>query len=225
MFKHPFTCTIAGPSQSGKTVFLLKLLKALPCYVHPTPTRVVWCYGIENEQQMKKIQACATHLPIEFIRGLPESMDTFSPEDNNLLILDDLMQDAGKNDYIAELFTKGSHHRNLSIFLVLQNIFHQACKMRDIHTSTNYMVLFKNPRDWSQVLYLERQCFPYFKKYLVSAYQQACERPHGYLIIDLRQDTPDDARLITGVFPPETPIAYVPIKNASKNHCQSVRFR
>lgn len=213
-FQHPFTCTISGPSQSGKTIFLQKLLKALPAYIYPTPTRIVWCYGIENEAQMRKIQACSL-LPIEFIEGLPENMDMFSPEDNNLLIIDDLMNHASKINQIADLFTKGSHHRNLSIFLVLQNIFHQGSGMRDIHTSTNYMVLFKNPRDCSQIQFLERQCFPTFKKYLVQAYQQACNRPYGYVIIDLRQDTSDNMRVLSGIFPPEPFVTFVPSTHAA----------
>ena len=48
------------------------------------------------------------------------------PEDI-LLVLNDLMAQSGKGKRIADLFTKESHHRNLSVIYIyiVQNIFHQ----------------------------------------------------------------------------------------------------
>jgi hypothetical protein len=209
-FKHPFTCTIAGPTQSGKTEFVKKLLKCLPYYVTPCPTKVFWAYGVHNETQFKSIQNICP-IPIEFIEGIP-SLSIFSSDERNLIIFDDLMHDAGKSKLISELFTKGCHHKNISVILILQNLFHQAKVMRDIHTSTNYMVLFKNPRDSSQITNLERQCFPLNPKFLRSAYEQACKLPYGYLVIDFHQTTPDLLRLSSGIFPPEITLIYKPCK-------------
>jgi GTPase SAR1 family protein len=43
-WKHPFTALIAGPTGSGKTVFVHKLLVHLPDMVDPTPEEIIWCY-------------------------------------------------------------------------------------------------------------------------------------------------------------------------------------
>jgi len=50
-------------------------------------------------------------------------------------ILDDLMMGAF-NKNVCELFTKGSHHRNLSVTVVTQNIFHKFSHTRDISLNT-----------------------------------------------------------------------------------------
>jgi hypothetical protein len=52
---------------------------------------------------------------IEFNKGIPEDIDKGDYLDisqRNLIVLDDLMAQSGKDKRIADLFTKGSHHRN-----------------------------------------------------------------------------------------------------------------
>ena len=44
-WKHPFTALIAGPTGSGKTVFVTKMLTHLAAMVEPTPEEIIWCYG------------------------------------------------------------------------------------------------------------------------------------------------------------------------------------
>lgn len=207
-FTHPFSCVIAGPSQSGKTVFLRKLLKGVHLFVDKPPENIIWCYGVQNDEQINSIKQ-SVNVPIEFVEGLPD-LNAFSLNQRNLLILDDLMADAGKNSEVASLFTKHCHHKNISVILVLQNLYHKASQMRDIHTSCNFLIIFKNPRDNAQIRYLEHQCFPEWKNYLTQAYAIACSRPYGYLAIDLMQTTPNDRRLMTGFFFPETFFYFIP---------------
>lgn len=208
-FQHPFTCVLAGPTQCGKTVWVQKLLKGLSTYVIPPPERIVWVYGVNNEKQFNTIKSIVAPSEVEFLENIP-STDMFSPEENNLLIIDDMMGVAGKSKSVADLFTKGCHHRNISVILILQNLFHQGSKMRDIHTSTNYLVLFKNPRDCSHLSYVQRQCFPNHKRFLFEAYKDACSKPYGYLLFDFHQESPEYSRVSTGIFPPQIPIVYEP---------------
>jgi hypothetical protein len=206
-FQHPFTCTVAGPSQSGKTVFVRNLLKALPFYVTPCPDRIVWAHGISNEKQFEQIKNAIHPRIVEFIDGIP-NLNDFNPNERNLLIIDDLMGDAGRSKSVADFFTKGCHHRNVSVILILQNLFHQGRVMRDVHTSTNYLVLFKNPRDTTQLSHLQRQCFPNSKNFLVEAYKMATSVPHGYLILDFHQNTPNQYRVCSNLFPPNELTVY-----------------
>lgn len=210
-FHHPFSCTVAGPSQSGKTVFVSKLLKALPVYVTPCPERLIWAYGIKNEKQFEFIKNLVHPRMIDFVEGIP-SLDSFNPDEKSLLIIDDLMGEAGKSKEVADFFTKGCHHRNVSVILILQNMFHQGPVMRDIHTSTNYMVLFKNPRDSAQLCHLQRQCFPSNKNFLLNAYKMATSEPYGYLIVDFHQTTPNQFRVCSNIFPPGEIFIYHPLK-------------
>ena len=55
---------------------------------------------------------------------------------------------------------KGSHHRNISIVYLTQNVFPQGRACRDIALNTQYLVLFNNPIDRQQVATLARRIYP-----------------------------------------------------------------
>ena len=74
---------------------------------------------------------------------------------------------------------------------------------------SHYLVVFKSPRDSSQVNHLARQMFPGHVKYMQEAFEDATKRPYGHLFCDLQPETPTDFRLRTNIFPRETQHAYV----------------
>ena len=82
--------------------------------------------------------------------------------------------------------------------------------MRTISLNAHYMILFKNPRDGSQITHLSKQMYPSRSKYMMEAYRDATSPPYGYLFIDLKPDTPEDMRLRSNIFPGEHTIVYVP---------------
>ena len=194
-FQHPFTCLVSGMTQSGKSEWIRRLLQSDK--IKPVPNRIVYCYGesIEFDKYNRE--------KIEFHRGLPrkELLDSFDSSVSNLLVLDDLMQEIDTaGDMISSLFTRKSHHRNLSVILSVQNLFHQNRYFRTISLNSSYIVIFKNPRDAAQIDHLSRQMFPRRGEIVREAFKQATERPHGYLLIDFKQNTPDIARLRTNIF-------------------------
>ena len=110
---------------------------------------------------------------------------------------------------MTNLFTKGCHHRNLSVIFILQNMFHRGKELRDMSLNSHYLVVFKSPRDSSQVNHLARQMFPGYVKYMREAFEPVKKRPYGCLFCDLKPETPTDFRLRTNIFPGETQYAYV----------------
>ena len=50
----------------------------------------------------------------------------FDVNKRNLIVFDDQMIDASKDKRIVNLFTRGYHHRNLSVIYIVQNLFHQG---------------------------------------------------------------------------------------------------
>jgi len=70
----------------------------------PSPQRTVWCYG-EWQHRFDSVPN------VEFIEGLHQR-ENFDGTQSTLLILDDLMNETNRS--VTDLFTKGSHHRNLS---------------------------------------------------------------------------------------------------------------
>jgi len=147
---------------------------------------------------------------INFVEGVLGDLESMiNPSLRNLVVIDDLMQELSNDPRITSLFTKGCHHRNLSAIFILQNIFHRGKELRDMSLNCHYLVLFKSPRDSRQINHLAKQMFPGYVKYIQESFQHATSRPYGYLLCDLKPETPTDFRLRTNVFPGETQYAYV----------------
>ena len=104
---------------------------------------------------------------------------------------------------VCDLFTKGSHHRNISVILITQNLFHQGRYCRDISLNAKYLVPLKYVRDKNQFIHLARQVYPENSNSLYKSYLDATQRPHGYFILDLSQDTNDFLRFRNNIFPAE----------------------
>lgn len=212
-FAHPFTMMVSGPSGCGKTTFISNLIKSIDLLIDKPIQKIIWCNN-ETNALPKKINFSN----IEYINGVPETVNNEMNEPI-LIILDDLMLDA-YNAKVCELFTKGSHHRNLSIILINQNVFHQGKFSRDISLNCKYLVLFKNPRDKSQIMPLARQIFPENTREFIRVYNDATSSPYGYLILDLTQDINDIFRFRSNIFNKYFTVCYCTQKQLQdKNLC------
>ena len=200
---HPFTCMVAGMTGSGKTVWVQSLLQQAQTVIDQPPERIIWCYSQWQNAYTQLLMMIPT---IEFVKGIPESLENDTYLDvniHNLIVIDDHMIEAGKDNRIVNQFTKGSHHRNLSVIYIVQNLFHQGKGNRSISLNSHYLVLFKNPRDKLQILTVAKQMYPSETAWFIKEYEEAVRRPYGYLFVDLRPTTPERCRLRTNVLPGE----------------------
>jgi hypothetical protein len=146
-FKHPFCMMVAGPSRSGKTQWVIDLLREKETRIHPVPLKIVYCYAHWQPKYGElKSFAPSTH----FNKGLPYA-SFFKQLEHCIIVIDDLMEVAMKDPNVMSIFTEGSHHRNVSVLFLSQNIFHQGKHSRTMSLNVQYMVLFKNARDKAQV--------------------------------------------------------------------------
>ena len=201
-WQHPFTCIVAGPTGCGKTTFVARLLRNASAMIDPPPERITWYYG--------EWQSAYENLDVPNMRleeGLPTSFDTDGKR--GLVVLDDLM--AETDGRVTNLFTKKSHHSDTSVIYLVQNLFPKNKESRTISLNSQYMVVFKNPRDASQLANLARQMYPGRGAFVQEAFADATASPYGYLLIDLKQNTPDDLRLRTSILPDDAhQFVYVP---------------
>lgn len=190
---HPFTMMISGPTGCGKTVWIRNLVNSINQVSKPIPTEIFYFYG---EYQT----IFETFKNTNFIKGLSETMmEKFDGSKPTLIIIDDLMIESASSKLISEIYTKGSHHRNLSIILLVQNLFIRGTESRNISLNSQYFVLFKNPRDQSIATNIARQMFPSKIKKFQAIYEEATKNPFSYLFIDLKPNTPNEIRLLTNV--------------------------
>ena len=159
-FQHPFTCCISGPSGSGKSVFVEKLLEHRFELIAPPVERVIWSLGVAQPALEKRW----TGRGVAFVEGLPD-LDRLC--ENSLIIIDDQMSETDVS--ISNLFTKGSHHNRVSVIYIVQNLFGKNKYMRTISLNSHYLALFKNPRDSSQSTHLGKQMYPGKLSYFQSA--------------------------------------------------------
>ena len=124
---------------------------------------------------------------IEFVKGIPTGLEQdpyFDVNKRNLIVFDDKMIDASKDKRIVNFFNRGSHHRNLSVIYIVQNLFYQGKGSRSISLNSHYLVLFKNPRDKLQILTLAKQVYPGQTDFFSNQYEEVVKRPFGYLLIE-----------------------------------------
>jgi len=70
--------------------------------------------------------------------------------------------------------------------------------------SIKYIVVFKNPRDGTQILHLARQIYPQNISSFHETYLEVCKDLRTYLFLDLTQSINDVLRFRTKIFPGET---------------------
>ena len=145
-FKHPATILLSGPTGCGKTRFVRRILEER--LIEPFPTRFIWVYG--NWQEDYDLVK-TTYPEIEFVQGYSDDIyGSLEHSDRNLLILEDQMGEESDTKSLANLFTKGSHHRNVTILYLVENLFDQGKSSRTVSLKSHYIVVFRNLRDQSQ---------------------------------------------------------------------------
>ena len=209
-FKSPFCAIVAGPSGSGKTVLIRGLLQYRASLFNRPPKLILWCYG----QMQAAYNEAVSGTNIIYFDGFPSKAELTSLKPD-LIVVDDLMGELSGDKEMSNLFTKFSHHMNIDVIFVVQNIFHHGKEMRTISLNSHYFILLKNPRDKRQAMVLADQTFPGNREFFMTAYNDAISVPYGYLLLDLKPDTPDCMRVRTRLVPSETikglfsPILYI----------------
>lgn len=210
-FEGPSTFSLSGTTGSGKTTWLYKLLShKKELFPSNTPHSILYCYGVWQdlfEQMEHNIEN------ITFNHGLPSQKQIDNLTSNkmhNIIIFDDLMNEVVKNSDIEQLFTRGAHHKKLTIIYLNQNMFCQGKNAKTINLNCHYLVLFKNPRDSSQIKRLGQQIYPGQSSVIVEAYKDCMHQPFGYLVIDLSPGADQKHSLRTNIFPGEDTIIYLP---------------
>jgi len=187
---------VCGPTMAGKSTFVHNLLQDKSMFDRP-PAAVYWYYGGDSADGLQgKGYILKSGLPDNFL-DIPR---------DSVVVLDDLMNEAKDHAGVTALFTKLVHHRNLFVINITQNFFENSRDTRTRRLNTQYVVMFKNPSDVTQIDVIGRQMYPGNSSFLPYANREATECPHSYLFFDLRQVTPEDFRVRSNLLPHEFPM-------------------
>jgi hypothetical protein len=182
---------VSGPTGSGKTSLVVDLIKDFKntMTINKDQIRVLYCYSVWQPLYDVKYSP-----DVEVIYHLGFCQD-FLDHKPDLIVVDDLMLELSKDKGLVELFTRTSHHNNVSIMFLTQNLFFQSKEMRTISLNCHYIILLKNPRDKLQVMTLGRQIFPFATAFFNQTYEESVKEPYSHLIIDMTSSCPDNQRL------------------------------
>lgn len=191
---------VCGPSKAGKSSWVIKLIENKSVLFKEEIAKIYWFYSVWQNTYTKLKEN-----GIIMVDGIQDD-DVTNIEANSIVVLDDLVMETENSRAVTSLFTKLVHHKNLFLLYITQNFYHQSKEARMRHLNSHYIVFFKNPRDKTQPSILARQMFPdrSVKEFSVM-FAKATDRPHGYLLIDLRQNAATEIRLRTNIFPDEYP--------------------
>ena len=187
---------VSGPTMSGKSTFVHNVLADPEIFSSP-PRAVYWFHGRDSDFGLKGRGYIVK-------QGLPESFSDIS--EGSVVVLDDLMDEAKDHPGVTALFTKLVHHKRLFVINITQNLFLNSKDTRTRRLNSQYMVMFKNPSDVTQIHTIGRQMYPGSGGFMTRANSNATKRPYGYIFIDLRQETPKDFRIRTRILKHEFPL-------------------
>ena len=142
--RHPFSLILAGPSRAGKSHFVRKLLAS--DLIHGNIEQILWLSGSEDVSMPTNVRH------VDSFDALEANLNGLS----TLIVMDDVGDDACSDQRVCNLFTKRSHHENISVVMILQNLFTPGKYSRSITQNSEYLIFFKNPRDGAIIDSLSR---------------------------------------------------------------------
>ena len=192
IFLHPFSMIVAGPSRCGKTYWVINLLLNAEERIKPSPEKIVYCYA----HWQPKYEVLKEHIDsVVWHEGMPSKL--FLDEISNaIVVLDDLMAESVNNSTLMGIFTERSHHQKISVILLMQNLYQQGKGSVSIQRNAQFLVLFKNPRDRSQIKTLAMQMFPDKWRKFLEKFEHETNKPRGKVILDFSSDTSDENRIV-----------------------------
>ena len=112
-----------------------------------------------------------------------------------VLVFDVLMEEGGQDKRVLDLFTKDSHHRNITVLYLTQDLFPPGKFSKTINRNAHYIVAFKNPRDQTGIRTILLQAFPDRWRQVLRLFKRITARPFGYLMLDVHPASDDRYRL------------------------------
>lgn len=136
----PFACFVVGCTGSGKSVTVLTWLKHADKVFKTKFKKIFYFYGSTHQNIFNDKKLSHVHFSNNL--SFMESVITkCHPSPGILVILDDLMHVTGENAIFQHLYTKGSHHLNISVINIVQNIFFRSKNFVTLKENSQYMFI------------------------------------------------------------------------------------
>ena len=194
--KENFKLFLSGPSRCGKTFFVADLLQNLGTISKYPPTVIIYVYKTWQWKfdEMKHL----VHVFLEDDENVVEKIKEYATGQSILVVFDDMINSKSLNT-LAPLFTVDGRHMNMSLVFLTQRMFVNDEYFRQISQNCDYFIVFKNPRNSSEIRTLAQQITP-GSLYLIKIYIEATKEPFSYLFINLTQECESEVKYLSQIF-------------------------
>jgi hypothetical protein len=178
--KLPFRMCIVAPSGSGKTNFLINLLKLFSCGDKGTFSTITIITKNADEPLYKWVQSVCEQIIIkEGLSNTPQ-LDKFDKNKNHLVVWDDLV--LSKDLSMVENYYIRARKLNVSVIFISQS-YYRIPKI--IRNNCSYMVLLKLSGDREVNMILKEFGLGVSKEELIALYEYATKQKFSPLLIDM----------------------------------------
>lgn len=206
----PFTMLVAASSNSGKTKLVRDLVVNNMLTMDKRIDELVWLHhkNAKDEELIRDITG-SMNIPVRFIEGYPDgeisdsSLFTADSKQLKCLVIDDIVHNAIRSPSFTELFTIISHHENMIVIGILQNLYaytpSQRQQINNIIRNCSYLVLFPERRSLAACRQIATAYFSGEQYRLLEPFKAVMKDSaarYQYLVIDfLNQDEDMQVRL------------------------------
>ena len=201
----PSTILVLGPTNSGKTALVSKLIERWTSVTNSGDPidKLVICYGGKYQDAYEEmLDSLDPSSEGEIHCNFPRNL-SWNSNRTNVLILDDIFgEELKKNVELERIFCVDSHHEKVTCILILQDLTCQSQTIRTCLRNAQYIFLTPSSKNGTLLVTLQRMLFPSKRGYL-SACWDLCFREGGkigdYMLIDCSTGCPSDFRVRTGL--------------------------
>jgi hypothetical protein len=181
-FKLPFRMCIVAPSGSGKTNFLINLLKVFSCGEKGTFSTINIITRNKDEPLYKWITNKCDQIVIKEGLSNTPKLDDFDKEKNHLVVWDDLV--LSKDLSMVENYYIRARKLNCSVIFISQSYFKIP---KIIRNNCSYMVLLKLSGNREVNIILSEFGLGITKEELTQLYEYATQEKFSPLVIDMEE--------------------------------------
>lgn len=147
-----------------------------------------------------KINQLKVFKSVSLIKGLNIDYEKLR---DTILCVDDQMQEMNQDKEMQKVFTRLSHHQNVTIISLTQNVYPPGKYSKTIRLNLHYYILMKSFALEGQIQTLGTQLFRRKKNFLLEAYLKSTLNPFSYLVVILHPRWEEPYRVISNIFPKE----------------------
>jgi hypothetical protein len=207
--KTPSNWIFSGATQAGKSTHVSNIIRQIDdIFLDPRcKQNIIYYYNedgdaIRNLKNENIVQHWVNEKPS--VEDVKERTLSFKDNGGSLVVIDDFGNHLTQD--ILDIVTVIGHHYNATILILVQNLFQSSSFFRTMSLNVQYLTVFKNPRDQSQIGHLAKQCAPGKSKALVKLFQENTKIHHSYILFDFHQSTPEHLRMRSNILLHEQPM-------------------